>query len=281
MTLENETNENTTEPTKPVETPADQSTAEPMVEQGAAPTAKITDPEMAEFESLIGSYLSGIVQHEVDTIIKVPIVQIHSDNVLVDLGDKAEGLIDIQEFFDAKGNITISVGEVIDVQVLGRDDETGLIQVSYKRARSHVARQRLVQAFEKGLPISGRITRAVKSGLIVDLGMDCFMPASQISDSRVENIEEWVGKEVDVLVVDYDERKNRAVVSRRRLVEQGKKKALAEALERLREGTEVQGQVANIVNFGAFPASGRRRCLPAARRNFMGSRSYSCGGFDH
>ena len=85
------------------------------------------EAELEDFDSLIGTYLDGLVEHEVSSIISVKIVEVHSDNVLVDLGDKAEGLIDIQEFFNAKGYISVSVGDMIDVEILGRDDETELL----------------------------------------------------------------------------------------------------------------------------------------------------------
>ena len=210
------------------------------------------DSELQEFDSLIGSYLDNIVQHEADSVITVSVVEVHKDHVLVDLGDKAEGVIPIQEFFDSKGNVRIIAGERIEVMVLGRDEESGLIEVSYKMARVQNAWSRLEQAHTRQVPISGRVTRAVKSGVLVDMGVECFMPASQISDQRVANLEEWVNKEVEALVIDLDKDKRRAILSRRRLVEQRKRLAIEQAVGKVKEGDIVHGTVKSVLNFGVF-----------------------------
>ena len=210
------------------------------------------DSELQEFDSLIGSYLDNIVQHEADSVISVSVVEVHKDHVLVDLGDKAEGVIPIQEFFDSKGNVRITSGERIEVMVLGRDEESGLIEVSYKMARVQNAWSRLEQAHTRQVPISGRVTRAVKSGVLVDMGVECFMPASQISDQRVANLEEWVNKDVEALVIDLDKDKRRAILSRRRLVEQRKRLAIEQAVGKVKEGDVVHGTVKSVLNFGVF-----------------------------
>jgi small subunit ribosomal protein S1 len=224
----------------------------PAASTSNEPSNKPADSELQEFDSLIDSYLDRVVQHEVDSVISVSVVAVHRDHVLVDLGDKAEGVIPIQEFFDAKGNVRIAAGDKIDVVVLGREEESGLVEVSYKRARAQNAWSRLEQAQAGQVPISGRVTRAVKSGLLVDVGAECFMPASQISDQRVANLEEWVDKDIEALVIELDKTKRRAILSRRRIVEQQKREALEQALTKVKEGETVQGTVKAILNFGAF-----------------------------
>ena len=250
MPLENDNN-------LPADVPADANLKEDAdmdnVEHSPEPREEADmDAEMGEFDALINSYIDGIIQHEVESIIIVPVVEVQSDHVLVDMGDKAEGIIPLQEFMDSKGNVRVTPGEQIAVKVLGRDDETGLIQVSYRQARSHSAAKLLEQSWTSGAPVSGIVTRVVKSGLIVDVGIPCFMPASQIDDRRVENLEEWIGKEVDALVVDYNAQKGRAVLSRRRLIEDKKKKSLDEALGALSIGDTVEGVVRSVLNFGVF-----------------------------
>ena len=94
---------------------------------------------MAQFDSLIGNYLAGITQHEIDSMIQARVVAVDKEHVLVDLGDKAEGMIEIQEFTDFKGNISVTVGETVDVLVQGRDEESGLIIVSHRKARHQSA----------------------------------------------------------------------------------------------------------------------------------------------
>lgn len=239
----------------------DQAAAAAAPEQAAAAAApqqpvEADEGDLQDFDSLINGYLEGIVQHEVESVITVRVVEVHSGHVLVDLGDKAEGVIDIQEFFDPQGNVRISVGDTIDVQVLGRNDETGLIEVSHRKARAQGAWKRLTQAHADKTTIHGTVTRAVKSGVLVDVGIECFMPASQISDHRTEKLEEWIGKEVEAVVLDLDERKHRAVLSRRTLIEAAKKSQMAEALTSVNEGDIVQGTVRSIQNFGAFVSIG-------------------------
>ncbi|NQU44758.1 S1 RNA-binding domain-containing protein, partial [bacterium] len=193
-----------------------------------------------------------IVEHEVDSLATVSVVEVRKDHVLVDMGDKAEGIIPIEEFLDSSGQVRVTKGEKIDVLVEGRDEESGLIQISYKRARFQNAWRRLQEAFEKKTPISGRVTRVVKSGILVDVGIDCFMPASQISDERVENLEEWVNKDVEALVIDLNERRRRAVLSRRRIIEEHKRREIQAALDKIHEDEILEGSVKSILNFGAF-----------------------------
>lgn len=208
--------------------------------------------EMEAFDSLIDSYMGNISQHEIDSLVSVSVVKINPEDVLVDMGDKAEGVIPIQEFLGPKDELRVSEGDKIDVVVLGRDEETGLIEVSHRLARVQAGWERLEEAKGQNLPLAGHITRAVKSGVLVDVGIECFMPASHISDRRVNDLEEWVGKDVDVVLLDLDRRKNRAVVSRRKLIEEQKRKALEESLGKINEGDEVTGKVKSVLNFGAF-----------------------------
>ncbi len=209
--------------------------------------------ELQEFDAFMNDHRYEIVQHEVSSIITVRVVAMRSDHVLVDLGDKAEGVIPLQEFADAKGGVNVAVGQEIEVEVLGRDEETGLIEVSYKQARAQRAWKDVEAAFASGVPLQGVVSRVVKSGVIVDVkGVQCFMPASQIADVRVNNLEEWIGKDVEVVIVDFIAGQKRVVVSRRRLVEANKRRALEEILSRLKASEVVQGTVKSIQNFGAF-----------------------------
>ncbi|MFP4381375.1 MAG: S1 RNA-binding domain-containing protein [Candidatus Sumerlaeia bacterium] len=227
--------------------------SDPQVAESQNPNAdEESMPEMDEFDSLIDSYLDNIVQHELDSVIKVSVVKITDDSVLVDMGDKAEGVIAIHEFLDSKGMARVSEGDMIDVQVMGRDDESGLVEVSYRRAQTHVALERLAQAYKSQVPIEGRVSRKVKGGLLVDVGVECFMPASQVADHRVDKLDDWLDRDIEALVIELDERKRRAVLSRRKLVEEKKRAELEEALNNISEGQVVTGKVKSVLNFGAF-----------------------------
>ena len=212
------------------------------------------EKEMEAFDELIDSYLSAISEHKVDSVISVPIIDIQSEHILVDLGDKAEGLIKIEEFQDTQGKITAAVGDQIDVLIIDREEETGLIIVSHREARQRGAWKRISEAHEQHLPVSGRVSRAIGkgAGLLVDVGIECFLPASQIAERRESNIESWIGQEIDALVISIDARKRRVVLSRRQLIEETKRRMLEQALATIHEGDLIKATVQAVQNFGAF-----------------------------
>ncbi|HBF33369.1 TPA: hypothetical protein DDW35_02275 [Candidatus Sumerlaeota bacterium] len=221
-----------------------------MESQNAAPEAAAPD-DSEDFEALLDTY-GKITQHQRDELLTVPVVKVTKDCVLVDMGDKAEGIIDIQEFMDAQGNVSVHPGESIAVQVMGRDEETGLITLSYKHARVHGTWLRLEQACAQRVPVMGKIVRAVKGGVLVNLdGVEGFMPGSQIGDRKTE-LEEWVGKEVEARVIEFDREKNKVVLSRRVIIEETRKRALEDSLTKVNVGDIIEGTVKTVLGFGAF-----------------------------
>ncbi|MFW6303107.1 MAG: S1 RNA-binding domain-containing protein [Candidatus Sumerlaeota bacterium] len=238
-------------------TPADEKKPEQPEEAKASapkgPEPADVEQEMEEFDSLIGDYLDGIAQHEVSSVVDVQVVDVGQDVILVDMGDKAEGMIHAEEFIDNTGKTNIQPGDKISVMVLGRDEDTGRIEVSYRQARHIKAWETISEAHTSGNIIKGTVSRTVKGGMLVNInGTECFMPASHVSDRRVNNLDEWVGKDVEVKVIELNERNNRAVVSRREPIEERKRAQMKEVMERLQEGETVQGTVRSVQNFGAF-----------------------------
>ena len=173
-----------------------------------------------EFDHLLGEYLDKIHDFSSGDIVEAEIVDVKHTYVLVDVGDKAEGIIDIDEFVDPQGEIRVAVGDRIPVQILSRETETGQINVSYRRAAGELAWQRISDAVRGQTPVSGRVVQVVKSGLLVDIGVPAFMPASQIDTSRVEKLDEWVNREVEAYVLDVDRERRRVVLSRRKLIQE-------------------------------------------------------------
>ncbi len=211
------------------------------------------EEEMENFDSMIGDYLDGIAQHEVSSIVDVTVVEITPEAILVDMADKAEGVVNPEEFIDNTGKTNIQKGDKISVMVLGRDNDTGRIEVSYRQARSVKAWEKINSAYKESNLLKGTVSRTVKGGMLVNIeGLECFMPASHLSDRRINNLDEWVGKDVEVKIIEINEHKNRAVVSRREPIEEKKRVQLKEVMERLNEGETVQGTVRSIQNFGAF-----------------------------
>jgi len=206
----------------------------------------------AEFDSLLQEYLEKIHDYAAGDIIDATIVDVKRDYVLVDVGDKAEGVVNMEELVDAQGEIHVSVGDQIPVKILGRDNETGQVSVSYRRALGELAWHRVREASKRKTPVTGRVAQVVKSGLIVDVGVPAFMPASQIDTSRVEKLEEWVGREVAAYVIDLDMDRRRVVLSRRRLVEEDEERQRKRILESLEPGQERVVRIKKILDFGAF-----------------------------
>ena len=218
----------------PVETPAESKPEETEI----------------DFDKMVEDYLKTRKDLQEGQVVTVPVVEAKSDYILVDMGDKSEGIFSTEEL-QSCGNPTIKIGDRIAVKILTREDETGLILVSYRDARAEQSLQQLRLAAESGESIKGKVARAVKSGLLVDFGHLCFMPASQIDDHKVEDLNLWIGKEVEAIVLSLDEEKSRAVVSRRRLLERERDKLRKEALEKIQEGQVIPATVKKLFAFGA------------------------------
>lgn len=217
------------------------------------PGDEVQSDEHQEMDALMDQYLSSMSQAaQAGQHLKAPIIAIQSDSVLVDAGGKAEGIVNKAELLDPQGELPYKVGDEIDVVVKGQDPETGLIILSHLEARRHAASRQIEEALESGEKISGRVVRAVKGGLIVDVGTTAFLPASQIDLRRVEDFEAWVGRDIECVVLEYAPAKRRIIVSRRKLLEQERAAKRDELLSRLSLGQVVDARVKRLVDFGAF-----------------------------
>ncbi|MGI8905963.1 MAG: S1 RNA-binding domain-containing protein [Candidatus Sumerlaeaceae bacterium] len=208
--------------------------------------------ESEQFDDLMSDYLESMSELEVGQLAKATVVEIKKDQVLLDVGDKAEGVADVREFTDFKGNVTVQPGQQIEVVIESRDADTGQVNVSYRKARQRVEWNRVVEAFEKGHTIRGQVVRALKNGVLVDAGVPCFLPASQLDVNRVEDLETFVGQDVECYVIDVDRQRRRGVLSRRRLLAEEQKKKRADILAGLEEGQTLEGRVKSILDFGVF-----------------------------
>lgn len=205
-----------------------------------------------QFEDLMSGYLDSMSELEVGQLARAAVVDIKKDYVLLDVGDKAEGIADLKEFCDFRGNLLVEKGEEVEVVVEGRDSDTGQLKVSYRKARQRTQWAMVMEAFDKQTPVHGQIIRALKNGLLVDVGVPCFLPASQYDLSRLEDLESAVGQEIDAYVIDVDRGRRRGVLSRRKLLVEDQKKKRAEMLAELNEGDTVEGRVKSVMDFGVF-----------------------------
>ncbi len=222
-------------------------------EQDEVEQAEIMDKELSEFQEMLEEYIPKIQSVDVGEVMEVPVVVVRPDYALVDLGGKAEAVVDIMEFADEKGDINLHVGDFVKVMIMGSDEESGQVIVSHLKAKAKESLDSILNAFEDHLPVSGTVEDVVKSGVIVDVNdIRCFMPASQIDIKRVDDLSSMIGKEVSAFVIDADPAGKRLILSRRRLLEEENEKQRTLILNTLSEGDEVTGKVKAVMEFGVF-----------------------------
>jgi small subunit ribosomal protein S1 len=183
------------------------------------------------------------------------VVRVDKDEVLVDIGYKSEGVIPVAEL-SIRRSVNpadeVSLGDEIDALVLTKEDAEGRLILSKKRARFEMAWKAIEQAAESGDPVNGRVIEVVKGGLILDLGVRGFLPASLVDIRRVQDLDEFLGQELRCKVIELNRSRNNVVLSRRAVLEDERKEQRQQILDRLNPGDVVDGQISNIVDFGAF-----------------------------
>ena len=183
------------------------------------------------------------------------VVRVDKDEVLVDIGYKSEGVIPVSEL-SIRRSVNpadeVSVGEEIDALVMTKEDAEGRLILSKKRARFELAWKAIEAAAESGEAVNGRVIEVVKGGLILDLGVRGFLPASLVDIRRVQDLDEFTGKELRCKVIELNRSRNNVVLSRRAVLEDERKEMRQAILDRLNPGDVVDGQISNIVDFGAF-----------------------------
>ena len=146
----------------------------------------------------------------------------------------------------------VELGEEVDALVLTKEDAEGRLILSKKRARFEKAWRRIETAAESGEPVEGGVIEVVKGGLILDLGVRGFLPASLVDIRRVHNLDEFMGQTLECKVIELNRSRNNVVLSRRAVLEEERKEVREQILDRLQPGQVVEGKISNIVDFGAF-----------------------------
>src|SRR6266511_1039521 len=183
------------------------------------------------------------------------VVRVDKDEVLVDVGYKSEGVIPVSELSIRRSidpSEEVQLGDEIDALVMTKEDAEGRLILSKKRARFEIAWKAIERAAETGEPVIGRVIEVVKGGLILDLGVRGFLPASLVDIRRVQDLEEFTGQELRCKVIELNRARNNVVLSRRAVLEDERKEMRQAILDRLQPGDVVEGQISNIVDFGAF-----------------------------
>jgi small subunit ribosomal protein S1 len=242
----------TTEPTEAAPEAAPEAT-EPQT------TSLITTPEPAGDdytpEELIQAMESSLRDFKDGDIVEGEVVKIDRDEVLLDIGYKSEGVIPSKELsirHDVDPNEVVKVGDRIEALVLQKEDKEGRLILSKKRAQYERAWGRIEETMASGHTIKGPVIEVVKGGLILDIGLRGFLPASLVDLRRVRDLQPYIGTELEAKIIELDRNRNNVVLSRRAFLEESQSEGRKKFLENLQKGERRKGSVSSIVNFGAF-----------------------------
>ena len=183
------------------------------------------------------------------------VVKIERDEVLLDIGYKSEGVIPARELSirkDVNPADVVSLGDQIEALVLQKEDKEGRLVLSKKRAEYERAWNRVEEKFNSGETVEGEVIEVVKGGLILDIGLRGFLPASLVDLRRVKDLNAYLGTRIEARVIEMDRNRNNVVLSRRVVLEEARKAERSEILSKLQPGMRLKGTVSSIVDFGAF-----------------------------
>ncbi|MCQ9353182.1 30S ribosomal protein S1 [Corynebacterium sp. 153RC1] len=188
-------------------------------------------------------------------IVEGTVVKVDHDEVLLDIGYKTEGVIPSRELsikHDVDPDEVVEVGDQIDALVLTKEDKEGRLILSKKRAQYERAWGAIEDLKEKDEAVTGTVIEVVKGGLILDIGLRGFLPASLVEMRRVRDLDPYIGQQLEAKIIELDKQRNNVVLSRRAWLEQTQSEVRSEFLHQLQKGQVRKGVVSSIVNFGAF-----------------------------
>jgi small subunit ribosomal protein S1 len=201
------------------------------------------------FQELYEESLKSIKEGEV---VRGNIIQVTDDYVMVDIGYKSEGQIRISEFTDDEGAVTAKVGDQVDVLLEYHEDENGEIVLSKEKAAKIKVWDEISKIYKDDGVIEGRIVSKVKGGLSVDIGVQAFLPGSQVDLRPVRNLDSLIGQQCQFKILKYNKKRRNVVLSRRVLLEKEREELKSDTLDRLEEGKVLKGVVKNITEYGVF-----------------------------
>ncbi|CAN5271389.1 hypothetical protein BH24ACT16_BH24ACT16_09180 [soil metagenome] len=198
---------------------------------------------------------SVLVDFKDGDIVEGEVVRIDKEEVLVDIGYKSEGLVPSNELSIRKGvdpHEIVELGQRLEALVMQKEDADGRLVLSAKRAAFEKAWNRIEESHNEQKTVEGPVIEVVKGGLIIDIGLRGFLPASLVDIRRVRNLESFIGQRLECKVIELNRSRNNVVLSRRAVLEEERKEERERILTSLEEGNIVQGTVSNLVDFGAF-----------------------------
>ena len=221
---------------------------------------EIKNTNVIDFEDISDDEMNAMIdgtltEFDEGDLVKGTVVKIEHDACLLDIGFKSEGVIPARELSirkDADPSEIVALGDEIEALVLQKEDKDGRLILSKKRAEYERAWISVEEKFKAGETVTGEVIEVVKGGLILDIGLRGFLPASLVDLRRVKDLDAYLGTEIEARVIEMDRNRNNVVLSRRVLLEEGRKNERAEILSKLVKGMRLKGTVSSIVDFGAF-----------------------------
>jgi small subunit ribosomal protein S1 len=182
------------------------------------------------------------------------VLRVTGDEVWVDVGYKSEGAIELREWFDEALGVIVppKPGDEVEILLEAVEDDTGSVVLSHRKARRQKEWDSVIAKHKEGDAVSGPVVRKIKGGLLVNIGVNAFLPASQVDVRRPADIGDFIGKEIECKIVVIDESRRNIVVSRRKLIEDRRAMMKEKLLAEIQEGQIRKGVVKNIADFGAF-----------------------------
>ena len=233
-----------------VEELQEESEGQPVGSEDVVPEKDRGDAIKEEsFQELYEESLKSIKEGEV---VRGNVIQVTDDYVMVDIGYKSEGQIRISEFTDEKGKVTAKVGDQVDVLLEYHEDENGEIVLSKEKATKIKVWDEISKIYKDDGVIEGRIVSKVKGGLSVDIGVQAFLPGSQVDLRPVRNLDSLIGQQCQFKILKYNKKRRNVVLSRRVLLEKEREELKSDTLDRLEEGKILKGVVKNITEYGVF-----------------------------
>jgi small subunit ribosomal protein S1 len=193
-------------------------------------------------------------EFEANKIVTGRVLNVVGDEVWVDVGYKSEGVIPLSEWYDEGMDKIVppQVGDTIQVLLDAVEDESGAVVLSYRKAKRQKEWEDVIAKHKEGDVVSGAVTRKIKGGLLVNIGVNVFLPASQVDIRRPPDIGDYIGKTIECKILKIDEARRNIVVSRRKLIEDQRDQMKRQLLAEIQPGQVRKGVVKNIAEFGAF-----------------------------
>ena len=220
-------------------------------DQGMMPQNDDTAEEM-DADNFMEMYEESLKSIQEGEVVPGEIVQVDKEYVLVDIGYKSEGQISIHEFMDEQGRVSAKVGDKVEVLLERREDDEGVIRLSKEKAAKIKIWDQIKEIYESNGTVTGKIVSRVKGGLSVDIGLQAFLPGSQVDLRPIRDMDSLVGTEHEFKIVKYNKRRGNIVLSRRAILEAERATLKEETLRIIEEGVVLKGVVKNVTDYGLF-----------------------------